>query len=335
MIDLEDVRVFVQAAERGNFTAAAADLYTTQPSLSRRIAHFEKTVGGVLFDRSNRRSPKLSALGEMLLPYARQFLADHTRFVDTIELHGQGRAGRIVVTLSEPTAAALPNLCQHIRRLLPDIRICVRECAPGRGVRETLLQREAEVGIVSTEFATDDLDGVTLGVIQHYAVGLGDLLGPGDTGIEWNDLAKMPLLLPLAHDQVRYPAPHGLLDIVHENGSPPILLAMARAGIGVAILAGLRTPPDLVRRPVHIEGVPQRTRLQLAWPRGAPLSVPATQLTDDLRNRAANLGTLILEEGQASMASFAPAAMHISQWTARENGDRTAGVDDPADSSAR
>ena len=315
MLDIDDVRAFVEAAEHGTFTAAAAGLFTSQPSVSRRVAQLEREVGGELFDRSNRRAPRLSALGQMLLPHARQLLAEHERFAETVHLHGQGHAGTLTVALSEGTSAALTNLCQHVRRRLPHLRVVVRERPPGPGVREALQQREAELGIVSTEFMTGDLDGVTLGLVQHFAVGDLELLGEDEAGIEWNDLAKLPLLVPLGHEHIRYPTSGAALDIVHENGSPPVLVAMARARLGVAILAGTQTPVGLVRRPVHLDGEPQRTLLQLAWLRGVPLSVAARVLVEDLGSRASALGTLLLEEGATAIESLSPRAMHISQWT--------------------
>ena len=47
------IRYFLVAAERLNFTAAAEQLYITQPSLSRQIAAIEGELGVKLFDRSN------------------------------------------------------------------------------------------------------------------------------------------------------------------------------------------------------------------------------------------------------------------------------------------
>ena len=67
-MELADLRAFVEAAEHGTFTAGAAALHTTQPSLSRSIARLERELGGLLFDRGNRRAPKLAPLGEATLP---------------------------------------------------------------------------------------------------------------------------------------------------------------------------------------------------------------------------------------------------------------------------
>src|SRR5438067_3554495 len=83
-LDLRDIDAFVKAADAGSFTGAAARLYTTQSSLSRRIARLEQEIGGLLFDRSNRRTPTLAPLGSEILPHARALLIEYGRFQELV-----------------------------------------------------------------------------------------------------------------------------------------------------------------------------------------------------------------------------------------------------------
>src|ERR1700704_6183421 len=99
-MELADLRAFVEAADHGTFTAAAADLHTTQPSLSRRIARLERELGGTLFDRLNRRAPRLAPLGEASLPHARHLLAEYERFVNLVEALTDGRSGGVTIAVS-------------------------------------------------------------------------------------------------------------------------------------------------------------------------------------------------------------------------------------------
>jgi DNA-binding transcriptional LysR family regulator len=73
---------------------------------------------------------------------------------------------------------------------------------------------------------------------------------------------------------------------------------MARSGLGVAILAGLRPRRGISCRRVEIDGVPQRSLVELAWRREGVLSRGATALVADARNRLAELGLPLLEEGE-------------------------------------
>ncbi len=62
MIDFKQIEAFVWVAELGGFSAAAEKLNTTQPSISQRIASFERQVATRVFDRSARGNELPSTL---------------------------------------------------------------------------------------------------------------------------------------------------------------------------------------------------------------------------------------------------------------------------------
>lgn len=63
------IESFCALAKRLNFTKAAADIFMTQPSLSRNIVMLENELGFQLFHRS-KHSVSLTELGQRFLPYA-------------------------------------------------------------------------------------------------------------------------------------------------------------------------------------------------------------------------------------------------------------------------
>lgn len=73
MIDFKQIEAFVWVAELGGFSAAAEKLNTTQPSISQRIASFERQVSTRVFDRS-ARGIKLTEKGQELLSHAQRML---------------------------------------------------------------------------------------------------------------------------------------------------------------------------------------------------------------------------------------------------------------------
>ncbi|WP_298051689.1 LysR family transcriptional regulator [uncultured Paenalcaligenes sp.] len=73
MIDFKQIEAFVWVAELGGFSAAAEKLNTTQPSISQRIASFERQVATRVFDRS-ARGIKLTDKGQELLSHAQRML---------------------------------------------------------------------------------------------------------------------------------------------------------------------------------------------------------------------------------------------------------------------
>jgi LysR family transcriptional activator of glutamate synthase operon len=285
-MEFSDLQAFVAAAEHRSFTAAASGLDRTPPSLSRCIARLETELGAPLFDRLNRRAPKLAPLGEATLPHARHLLAEYERFVTLVQAIADGREGVLTVALSQAAGNyALPALQQQLSKLVAGVQLQVVECLPGPGVREALIEGEAELALVDRDFMTPELEGATFGLVEHVAVGLPRFLGTVPFPIEWQELKPLPLLLAIAGTDVVYPSSGAQPRIVHEGGSPGVLLGMAHAGMGVAILAGLSEVPGLVVRPIEISGAAQRSRMQLAWRRGAVLSASAHALVDSVRGR--------------------------------------------------
>lgn len=74
VMNLAFVRYFLAVAETGAFTAAAARVHVTQPTLSTGIARLEELLGTRLFERQGR--VRLTEGGERFLPRARSMLAE-------------------------------------------------------------------------------------------------------------------------------------------------------------------------------------------------------------------------------------------------------------------
>src|SRR5262245_42889576 len=152
-MELADLRAFVEAANSGTFTAAARKLHTTQPALSRRIARLEEAIGGPVFDRSNRRSPRLAPLGEAILPHARQLLGEYERFQSLVRAHTGGGSGVLTVALSDFAASfTVPLLYRYVRERVPGLQLHLLTRPPGPGVRDALQERQAELGLLDPAF---------------------------------------------------------------------------------------------------------------------------------------------------------------------------------------
>jgi DNA-binding transcriptional LysR family regulator len=73
MYNLEQLRMFVETAQSGSFSACARKLGKVQSAVSQGIANLEIELNTTLFDRSSRK-PSLTAHGERLLPFAQAIL---------------------------------------------------------------------------------------------------------------------------------------------------------------------------------------------------------------------------------------------------------------------
>ena len=80
MLDFR-LQVFYTVAKRLNFTRAAAELYITQPAVTKHIRELEKHFKTSLFERSGNKKIVLTPAGVTLLAYAEK-LADIYRELD-------------------------------------------------------------------------------------------------------------------------------------------------------------------------------------------------------------------------------------------------------------
>jgi LysR family transcriptional regulator, nitrogen assimilation regulatory protein len=83
-MDLKQLNTFVQVAELGSFTRAAAVLRTAQPALSRQVRALEVELRQVLFER-NGRGVTLTPAGTRLLAHGRGILQQVQRAVQELE----------------------------------------------------------------------------------------------------------------------------------------------------------------------------------------------------------------------------------------------------------
>ena len=102
-VELRHLRAFVAVAGELNFGRAAAQLYVSQPALSRQIRALERLVGCELLRRSTHRV-ELTLAGEALLDRARRLLADVDEAVAATQAVGgelTERAARLWAPIAE------------------------------------------------------------------------------------------------------------------------------------------------------------------------------------------------------------------------------------------
>ncbi|WP_283137980.1 LysR family transcriptional regulator [Rhizohabitans arisaemae] len=110
MAELRHYRYFVEIAQRGSFTAAAASLHVTQSALSEQILMLERQLGCRLFDRG-RHGARLTAHGEALFDQAMMLLSvanELEQSARSLQRH-RGRPLRLGVTMG-PLLVWLPEV---------------------------------------------------------------------------------------------------------------------------------------------------------------------------------------------------------------------------------
>jgi len=148
-VSLDQLRMFVSAADTSSFSAAARQLNRAQSAVSQGIANLEAVLGVRLFDRSERL-PKLTVEGSALLATARAAL----RNADAIKSHARHMAGGLEPELSVVVDVMLPQdiLAEAMRALslqfpLTPLRLYVEALG---AVAEAVLERRCSVGVIGS-----------------------------------------------------------------------------------------------------------------------------------------------------------------------------------------
>lgn len=137
MIDLDQLKTFVIAAELSNFTHAAKRLHLSQSAVSQQVRELEHKLECPLFVRGARRVG-LTPAGERLLPLARKLLADAKATAEAVRAIGIGVSGVVRVAASPLVAGSLlVPAVGAFTRTHPGIRVCI-DVFPADGVADRL-----------------------------------------------------------------------------------------------------------------------------------------------------------------------------------------------------
>jgi DNA-binding transcriptional LysR family regulator len=243
-MNLRQALTFVTVAELGTVSKAALRLRIAQPALSRQIIDLERELGLRLFDRVGRRL-LLTGEGEQLIAGCRVLL----NCVDAVKEHAQllrhGDRGVLKVAGSpQHIESVLARFLPRYAKRYPNVHVKISE---GTGSEiQTLLERgEIHLGqnllhavkLDERHFGSLPLGSVELLAACHPSTRLG-----AHRTMELARLAEFPLLLMdsgfgfrRAFDAASRMA--GLKPtIAFESRNPHTLLALAEAGLGVAVV---------------------------------------------------------------------------------------------------
>lgn len=126
-MEIRVLKSFIAVAELKNFSAAARELNTVQPAISRQIADLEDELGVRLFIR-NTREVSITAAGESLLRDARDIVAREEAAKDQAGRAARGETGKLRIGyLGGACLSFLPALVRSYRRAFPDVHVSLHE----------------------------------------------------------------------------------------------------------------------------------------------------------------------------------------------------------------
>jgi DNA-binding transcriptional LysR family regulator len=287
-MDLRQLRGFVTIVEAGGFLRAADRVHLSQPALSRQIHALEAELGVRLFDRIGRRV-RLTSEGEDLLALSRRLLTDAESLGERARALKSGRSGLLRVGATpQVMETLLAGFLPRYRRRHPGVEVHLVDDGGAR--LPTRLER-GDVSLALIAAGDERFRWRALAPVYVLAVlPRTHRLGRRRARLEIEELADIPLLLPRrefasrgwfdAACQIAHLRPRVLL----EASAPATLVALARAGYGVAIVpstthvarAGIRAVPVVQR------GVALGRWMSVAWHPGRFLAPYAEQFVGEL-----------------------------------------------------
>ncbi|MBI1425342.1 MAG: LysR family transcriptional regulator [Gammaproteobacteria bacterium] len=147
-MDVASLKAFLAVAEHGSFSTASAQLFLTQPAISKRIAVLESELDTPLFDRIGRQVT-LTQAGKALLPRAQKILLeieDSTRAIRNL-------SGDISGLLSIGTSHhiglhRLPPVLRAFTKAYPEVELDIHFMDSEEACR-AVEHGELELGVVT------------------------------------------------------------------------------------------------------------------------------------------------------------------------------------------
>ena len=237
------LRMFVTAAAVGNISRASEALHISQPALTRALQEFESQLGVALFVRTTRQLA-LTPEGERFLPVAQRLLHDLTEAATLIQGEATGQRGSVSLAVGEAFGCTvLPDILQAFVKTHPGVRVRVVN-DNSQGITRRVSQGEVDFGIGSPVGRTEALRCTKL-----LSAPLGLLFNPQlyqlKAWVRTETLADLPLLKEGSDTSiVSVLRAQGSDLVAHmdpgvEVTSLALQLAMARAGVGIAVVSAL------------------------------------------------------------------------------------------------
>lgn len=242
---LRQLEYLLAVWENGSFSAAAARLYISQPSLSQQIRSLEKELGADLLERG-RHGLALTPAGRVFLPEATRVLQAAQDAVDAVARLIEGRGGDVhVLTVRSIASGILPPSAVRWHSLYPETVLRVHDFSHRRALEDAVRGGQGDIAVGPRPAAWD---GQTASLGYEEMVLVGPVEYDPKTSVDVTELAES--------DWILYEPEQGMSEIVDWTaaslgfaprpvarcGQVAAALLFAIEGLGVALVPSNAVP---------------------------------------------------------------------------------------------
>jgi DNA-binding transcriptional LysR family regulator len=291
MINFNQLRVFYHAAKNLNYTAAANELFITQPAVTFQMKAFEEFCNLKLFKKRARRL-FLTDEGRALFEYAEKIFIYEKEIENVIEDMRELKRG--VLSLGTTKAYAryfMPLMLSTFHEKFPKIKIQLNE---GSSLEMTysLLDFKIEVAVVAKAGELPEVDFFPFSK-EEMAV----IVAPGHPftkkrSIAFKDLANEPFIMKEKGSGTRKLVEELFLntdctpDILMETSNTEFIKQLVQRGEGISFLVKEAVAAEIEEKKlaqVALKGRTPYLDVSIAYLKGQVLSPPARAFVDTLR----------------------------------------------------
>ena len=281
-INLKLLGTFLAVADHASFRKAAEHTNLSLPAVSMQVKQLEERLGVALFQRTTRRV-ELTREGEQLLVSARKAMAEIDGALAQLQQAAQVQQGHLAFACVPTVAGSrLPALLVDFAAQYPGISVGVRELALP-DLLEAVRDRAVDFGIGPQPDKKGELAFAPLFEDPYVALVPASSPAAAKASITLRELARLRLLTLAGTTQFH----HHLQDALQAQGLSPernyefshvsTQVAMAEAGLGVAVLPAVAVPARTPLKTLRIVRPAMSRTIAVITVRGHSLSPAAAR----------------------------------------------------------
>lgn len=261
-MQIQQLRYIKKAAETKNISAAAKELFISQPSLSQQIINLEKELGVPLFIRHSK-CVTLTPAGEEFVIYATRILNDLDTLTSNMKLYSTLKRGSLKVGLL-PIGGylGLSNYINDFRKINTDLDISLKVDL-SNVLFDKVITREIDVAfIIGSENLNRNKDIFCKKIMEDDYVAVVSRQNPlsNKSQISASDLIGQSIILPSKASSARkvidsmFSSQHVIPNIIAEISQSDIIMQLVSQNLAVGFssvsIASMLHTEDLVTIPL-------------------------------------------------------------------------------------
>lgn len=285
------ISYFLRVTKERSLRQAAESLHMSTSTLTAHIDALETALGLKLFERS-QTGIELTSAGRQLVPHAELAVDKMIRLAEFADGLSAGREGILsVACYPVHVERFLGTVIERFRTISPDVQLDLTQMRDdrrrdmGSSLFDELKNCEVDLAMGPPHRHLGGIDGLEAYIAKITALVPDDHPARTERTISVSELAETPILVAPAgyFSRMRLEAAarsaNATLVIGAQSSSPPALMVLGKAGLGIPVL-----PDDYplvgqheVPYPTVVDGAGQEisTPVWLQWRTGDPLSPAA------------------------------------------------------------